>query len=167
MSDIHKYLYFPRCKITRCDSLGENNLNHFTLFIKSLEKTPKHYPEHYMLEGKADFFFKLNTFYSNNKQFNKLVWDTKYKDRFKSIFGNTPDLIKPKECLKKEICVLAVFNPESEITLQTIGIGLINEEPTLFNTSESFETLDAYARVAKLNYKLDKIVKKPTKIIKI
>lgn len=142
-----QYLYFPRCKITKCDALLSNDMSNVILYIKSLEKTPIHYPKHYMLEGKADFLFKLQT---------TISWKINYINRFEELFLKKPELMIPKNCLKKEISVLTSFAPNEEITLKCIGIGNPNEAPTIFNIADPVEICDGYSKIAMLNYQLTK-----------
>lgn len=143
-----QYLYFPRCKITKCDALLGNDMTNVILYIKSLEKTPSHYPKHYMLEGKADFLFKLQT---------DINWKIRYIDRFENLFSKRPEVLSPRSCLKKEISVLTAFCPDEDITLKCIAMGFPNEEPTIFNISDPRDICDGYSKIAVLNYKLNKI----------
>lgn len=142
---MNNYLYFPQCKIVKADNVF--GYKRCTFAIKSLKITPKHYPEHFMLKGKADFFFKLD--------YGGIANEVLLSEAFKKIVGKEISLSNVAKTIGKELSVLAYFEPNNEIILECIGIGLPNETPCLFS-SGSYEENLAYAKIAVLNSKLAK-----------
>lgn len=147
MDNLDHYLYFPQCKISRVDHiLGSDT---FTFFIKSLKNSPKHYPQHFMLEGKADFFFKLN-----NLSYDKL---------FSTIFGHILSPTNLPSFQNKKVSVLAYFDPDAKIKLQCIGIGIAGEIPILFNDVFYIDDCKQLAQTAFFHYELPKVIEEEKK----
>lgn len=146
---MEQFLYFPQCKITRADLIPNiSGKNNFSLMIKSSKTTPSHYPKHYMLDGKADFFLKLN--------YEGIVWEMENRSFFKSCFNKDFSLLTTSDFLRKELCVFVLFNPEQEIKLKCIGIGFPHEIPSMFFNDLTNDENIAHSKVAKLNYELGK-----------
>lgn len=145
MPDI--YLYFPKCKITRADSLSEGTVAHCTLLIRSLGTTPVFYPQHPLLKGKAEFFYKLDV------RSQTFEWRNNYHDLAKKLFGEKTYQASVRGLLKKEVSVLVRFNSEADIKLLCIGFGLPEEDEMLFNTTDP-EECRPILKKARLEYAL-------------
>lgn len=140
------YLYFPKCKITRADYIPGYNSKSCTLLIRSLQNTPKHYPKHFMLTGKPDFFFKINA--------TGITWPILHGDSFRSIFGKDIDIEHIHKAIGLEVSVIAYFNPEEEVKLECFGLGSVLQEPVLFSNSKPLEENKAFVKIAMLGYQL-------------
>lgn len=141
---MNQFLYFPRCRISRSDTLPSYGNTTCTFLIKSLQPTPKHYPEHFMLKGKVDLFFKL--------AFYHLTLDS--VAQFHQVLGNDANIERGKDLIGKKVSVLAIFNPNLPIILECIAIGEIDAPPILFNNKLTTIENEGIVKVAMLNYKL-------------
>jgi hypothetical protein len=147
---MNNFLYFPRCKIVKGDAIPNPTATAdgvFTFVIKSLLKTPKHYPKHFMLEGNPSFFFKLSTP-------SRIIWQIMHEKQFTTIFGIDSTLQDVKKLIGTEVCVLALLNTDKNIILNCLGIGLPDSNPILFQDGFNKEEMENYSKVAILNYKL-------------
>lgn len=137
------YLYFPECKITRSYFIPTNT-SVISMHIKSLQNTPKHYPQHPILSGKAEFYFGLeikDSFYD--------VLAQKYYKLFE-VFLKDP----PSKIVSSKVSLITRFSPNEQIKLNTIGIGEPQGKITLFNSHLDEEEIEQIYFSAKLNHSL-------------
>lgn len=128
-------LYFPSVKVARCDlvpgSYGQSYLFHF----KSTINSPKHFPDHPLIEGKIEFVGRIND--AEDVEF----W-------FKYCVNED----KPKNLKGKIVSILVDFDASRNIKFNFLGIGKKDQEAFfLFNKSMN---LSIEENMAKLNYDL-------------
>ena len=140
------YLYFPECKITRSYFVPTNisGISVISMYIKALHNTPKHYPQHPILVGKADFYFGLeikDSFQDSLAQ--------KYYNLF-DVFLKDP----PSKIVSSKVSLITRFSPNEQVKLNTIGIGEPQGKIVLFNSHLNEEEVEQIYFSAKLNYSL-------------
>lgn len=138
------YLYFPECKITRSYFVPNSGFSVISMYIKSLQNTPKHYPQYPILLGKVDFYFGLEIKTSFQDSLAQ-----KYYNLF-NIFLNDP----PSKIVSSKISLIARFSPNETIKLNTIGIGEPQGKIILFNSHLNEDEIEQIYFSAKLNYSL-------------
>lgn len=138
-----EYLYFPECKIVKAQLVPKSNLV-ISFYIKSLKNTPKHYPNHPLLDGKAEFYFGLeltDNFKDGHKHH--------YFDLFsQSITESVNKLIG------KKLSTLILFNPHGDKKLDTIGLGKVNDKISLYNDYWTPEEIKIVSQASKLLFEL-------------
>lgn len=130
-------LYFPEVKISKCDLIPSERNSLYILHLKSQKKSPPHYPNHPLIEGKVEFVGKVN----NNQDI--AFW-------LKEIFGDD----NPKNAKGKTISVLVDFTPEQSTKFCLLGIGKKNDFAYFFFNKNC--SPDSEEMKAKFNYDLNK-----------
>lgn len=116
------YLYFPECKIIKAQLVPKTTAV-ISFYIKALKNTPKHYPEHVLLNGKVEFSFGLEL-------------TAQFQETRKSQFFNLFDCHSnnsPSKLIGKKVSALILFNPQGEKKLDTVGLGPVNDIMTIYN----------------------------------
>lgn len=141
------YWYYPECKIMRANQIPSSDL-HFTLYLKSLSKTPKYFPKHPLLKGIPDFVFSHKISGISNKvlkpeQFNALFNDT-------MIASNT---LSSSKLIGQKLSLI-IFLDEDTQKIETCAIGKIHQICSYFNNSLSDADNLVWARMIKLESEL-------------
>lgn len=143
-------LYFPNVKVAKCDLVPHANVSlTYLLHLKSQLKSPKHYPDHPLIEGKVEFVGKITD-----------------NDTFKFWFSYIFNESNHKKLKGLNLSVLVNFDPDninSKFTL--LGIGKKQDVAYLFS-NRTLEVSPEEMK-AKLNYDLNKKDMKDKPKIKI
>ncbi len=141
-------LYFPNLKIIRCDIIPNDYGMVYLFYLKSQINSPKHYPNHPLINGKIELTGKI----SNHE--NVLFW-------LKKIFNEENN----KKIKGKSMSVLIEFNPESSTKLKLLGIGEKDSNAYFFSNTEL--NLSPSETKPKMEYILEKKTTIEKKKIKI
>lgn len=124
-----QYLYFSSCKIINIDKINLT-VPKIIFYLKANKETPKFYPKHNILKGKAEFIFTIS--------FDSVDNNINYKKELHSIFNqNITDLKNIKKLKKYNISILAFFDTENSVISDCFGIGKENEICNFFNTENT------------------------------
>ena len=124
-----QYLYFPSCKIVNINKINLT-FPKIIFYLKANTNTPYFYPKHAILKGKAEFIFTINIDEVDN--------NSNYKKELHLIFNqHITDLKNIKKLKKKNIGLLAFFNPEHSIICDCFGIGQENKSCNFFNNENT------------------------------
>ena len=139
-------LYFPSLNISRSDIIPGTYEETYILYLKSKINSPKHYPEHSLIDGKIELVGK----FQSSDDFN--FWS--------NFLFNTN---KTSSLKGKQISSLIEFNEHDSVKLKLVGIGKKDENSFFFwNKSLAFNPEET---MAKLNYEvIPKIQKDKIKI---
>lgn len=153
---MNQYLYFPSCTIVKKD---RNILtNKIIFYLKSKIETPKNYPNHPVLKGKAQFIYTIDIDSVDNnsvyqREINEIFEVPFLKFKSSTKFKNTP------------LSALIFFNANANIILDCFGIGKENEICSFFNSMDpakkelSKMTTLEYKLVPKKNLPKDNLIK--------
>ena len=130
-----QYLYFPSCKIADADLIKSSDPV-VTCYIKSIKTTPSFYPQHEILKGKAEFFFKFKL----NEALQKRDKSESLIELFGADMVNT-SFKKIKALKKQEVSVIAFFNPDFNPICECLAIGKKENLATFFNLAENLPQL--------------------------
>lgn len=141
MIDNQIYLYFPECKIIRSQFIPKKN-PFISFYLKSLDKTPNHYPQHVLLNGVVEFSFglEITKYFKETKQ-------GQYFNLFDCHLNNSPSKLTGKK-----VSALILFNPTADKKLDTIGLGHVNDIITIYNDNWDTKEIKVISQSSKLNY---------------
>lgn len=141
------YWYYPECKIMRANQIPSSDL-HFTLYLKSLNKTPKHFPKHPLLKGIPDFVFSQKISGISNKMIRP--------DQFNAIFNDsmiTSDTLNSSKLIGQKVSLIIFLDEETQ-KIETCAIGKSHNICSYFNNSLSDADNLIWARRIKLESEL-------------
>lgn len=136
-------LYLPECKIIKA-TIVPNAINVIFFNLKTIKNTPKHFPNHPLIEGKVEFTFGLDLSenFKNTKKSN-------YFNLFNSNIGTSVSKLAGKN-----VSALILFNPNSIKKIDTIGLGPVNDLITIYNDLWESKEIQIISHAAKLFFEL-------------
>lgn len=136
-------LYFPECKIIKA-TIVPKSINVIFFNLKSIAKTPKHYPSHPLLDGHVEFTFGL--------ELSETFKENKKSDYFK-LFNSTINTSVSK-FVGKTVSALIMFEPEEVKKLNTIGLGVPYDLISIYNDLWDAKEMQIISLAAKINSSL-------------